>query len=409
MPDPAPNLLKVAIVSTWRQFCGIATYSRDLARALIKFGHHVVVLAEEGVSPDTANEDGFDAPYLECWRRDITGYGALIKIIEQERPDIIHVQHEYGLFPDTAAFAVLIETLRRHAHVVVTMHTISGHDRGLGPDHDRKAAFSADAAVVHSWTALDALGRPIGRQIPVVHIPHGTREGCRRMDRDPARAQLGILQDAFAVASVGFIGREKRFEDVGLAVVKTMAHIQNIAWIAGGRSTSDKFERIRAWVEGREALCRRAVLYGRYLSDDDYDVVFGAADVVVFNSNPTPHSTSGQLHLALAYGMPVVAARVALYDDADACGERFDGAVELAKVLTRLGLERDRLGGMAARSAEVARITAWSRIAAMHDQLYRRVLAEDFRFVVEDDVGWRPDPNAAPTPIGLRPTAKVIS
>ena len=408
--EPPSAILKILIVSTWRQFCGISTYARDLAKALLKLGHHVVVLAEEGVTDP--NEDGFDAPYIDCWRRDVLGYEALIRTVEQEKPDIVSIQHEYGLFPDSVAFEAMVKQLRAKTRVTVTMHTVSnsGEGRGPGAEHDRRCAFAADAAIVHSWAGLDALGKPLHRATPVVHIPHGTAEGRTPMDRVSARAQLQLEQEAFVIASIGFISRDKKWEDTALAIVKSSAAVPGISWIAGGRSTTDRFERMKAWVEGRTVLCKRTVLYPRYLTTDDMDVVFGAADIVVLNSGPTPYSTSGQLHTALAYGMPLVASRVPLYDDADACGRRFDGSVELARVLMKLGKDAEAVAALRKRSREVAATTAWSRVGAMHDQLFRRILANGaFAFAAETDTGEVLNPDAALAVVGERPVARVVA
>lgn len=382
-------MLKVALWSSWKTPCGIATYTRDLGNALSDLGHHVVVLSEQGVAA-TLDSAGFDTlPDRPVWKRNYPDYRTLLDAVRDERPDILHVQHEYGLMPDAEAVIFALGQARAICPVVVTMHTVTCGNRGPGTEHDRKVAFAGDAVITHSWRALDALGHDPYRRVLTCHIPHGTPDNRKGTERALARKALGVPPDAFVVLTTGFLSPDKRWEDTGLALIKLTPKLPSLYWIAGGLGVHESSPRVRAWIESRTVLAQRTLFYDRFLTDADLDNVFGACDVCVLNSGPTPFSISGQSHLAIAYSVPILAADVPLYDDVRSVGQMFNSALDLAGKLHKLSQDSFARDEMEARAIEATQATAWPRVARMHDQLYRRLRTDEmvWRHHAEDGEG----------------------
>ena len=94
-------MLKIAFISTFIDQCGIATYTEELAAAMQELGHSVSVFAEYTSTPEPAR---WEIPYERCWsREDPTTLSNVLAKLSNAKPDVIHVQHEFGLFPEDEA------------------------------------------------------------------------------------------------------------------------------------------------------------------------------------------------------------------------------------------------------------------------------------------------------------------
>jgi glycosyltransferase involved in cell wall biosynthesis len=121
MPVATKDKLKVAYVGVYGIACGIATYNEELIDSL-KSLCDVRVFAEYA---DTQNDPEF---VTRCWDRNEHPKGDLIRAIEEFNPDVIHIGHEYGLFPKGFFFTSLITRLKHYGKpIVVTLHSVYEH------------------------------------------------------------------------------------------------------------------------------------------------------------------------------------------------------------------------------------------------------------------------------------------
>jgi glycosyltransferase involved in cell wall biosynthesis len=156
--------------------CGIATYTTYLAEQLIKQGDEVVVLAERrDVLPTGFDSDfpGKNIPYRECWSRN-EPFDKLIEVVKEEKPDIVHCQHQFGLFPYEMTF--LKELKELGIKVILTLHDVIP----AVPDMEKyfRTIFdNCDKIIVHNETCkrllLDSWKYPHPERIEVIY--HGTK------------------------------------------------------------------------------------------------------------------------------------------------------------------------------------------------------------------------------------------
>lgn len=124
--------MKVCMISTAPpRPCGIANYSVKLGKALSKQGKcRLVVLADDydaSVGNAFVSSEGLEI--IRVWTRNSLLYPfQIFRALVHEKPDVIHIQHEYllfgsphvsGVFP---ALLLLLQLLRRP--IVVTMHAV---------------------------------------------------------------------------------------------------------------------------------------------------------------------------------------------------------------------------------------------------------------------------------------------
>lgn len=196
---------KVAIISDWGVNCGIATYTSYLVSALRKYAESVVVFAEEAVGSK------FEKDVIRCWDRK-GDYKRILGEVEKYNPDLIIVQHEFGLFHKVNLWQSLMSQLSKW-RVLTTFHTVLEHRvPNVEASLDYKARCFAEMAcseiVVHQKKAREAL-RDRGYSGRVHYIPHGCFPPNK--DRRLQPEKYGMYPD-HTIFQYGFGGRHKGWE-----------------------------------------------------------------------------------------------------------------------------------------------------------------------------------------------------
>lgn len=168
--DKCAKDLKVALVSNWKMRCGIATYSEFLYHELIKEVGDFKLFVEKNDIPTGPLNDigGYHIPHdkiVACWERGKSNHD-LIKEIKEYDPDVILIQHEFGLWPNACHWISLMNQLSDY-RVIITMHSVFHH-------RDKTICEAAmPEIVVHLDGAKDLLKKEKGVPGNVHVVPHG--------------------------------------------------------------------------------------------------------------------------------------------------------------------------------------------------------------------------------------------
>jgi hypothetical protein len=121
--------LKIAFICNWNDQCGISTYSKFLVEAIITKVKDVRVFSEKG-SPYLIDPPK-DEPFVQrCWSRGESMKPCIDAILAWE-PDLILIQHEFGIFPKATYFLQLLQGIEDIPYAVTT-HSIYEHrDKSL--------------------------------------------------------------------------------------------------------------------------------------------------------------------------------------------------------------------------------------------------------------------------------------
>lgn len=156
--------MRIALVSSKRERCGIATYTSYLEAALRDRGADVRHWGTSG---------GWDTAFAGAasWN-----------------PDVLHVQYERAIMPPDESMAAVVADFRgRRAATVVTLHSETPESSAMA----RRAAF--DGVIVH---------RPGSMLAAVFPMP------CPVYDpapRNRIRARYGLPSSAIIVSTIGFL------------------------------------------------------------------------------------------------------------------------------------------------------------------------------------------------------------
>jgi glycosyltransferase involved in cell wall biosynthesis/ubiquinone/menaquinone biosynthesis C-methylase UbiE len=176
---------------------------------------------------------------------------------------------------------------------------------------NRRAVRGSMGVIVHNTYAASNLEGRNGN-IPVEVIPHHLSPRAYEIDgvdRVECRRSLGIPDDAWVIASFGYITKSKRIPTVLAAFKRLLRHVPNAMFLAVGE---DHWKGGVAPLIEEMGVRERTRLTG-YVSEDDFFRYLKAADVGVNLRYPTAGETSGTLTRALGAGLPVVVTDFGLF------------------------------------------------------------------------------------------------
>ena len=381
--------MRIALVTTWGTSCGIATYSEELTRAYLKAGHEVVIFAPAEMG-SCIRETGIQVPTIQCWTRQFVGLPQKMEQILKTEPgfDIIHFQHEHGLFWSAPGLLEALRQLTEHkVRTVVTLHTIfhygSWQHSGL---YDGFKHF-ADAVVVHTAEGAASLACARGTRAELTIIPHGTELGVRG-EREEGLRYLDVPQQLWDKAVFGMIfgfqgpskntvctirafadSLSRRYQDNGMLI------------IAGEDGDTNYLHDVENAV-GESGYGRHVHIHRGFTPVARVPDVMAAADFGVLNTNSWPISASGAAHVYMRYGIPLAVANRPIYNEAIRGGAipftlGPDSGVPTLSMVNAIGaLVRDvRLrAAIGQQLCAYAEKSSWENVAGQHVDLYRRLL-----------------------------------
>jgi len=329
------------MVSPWGSArCGLRTYTKYLAEELSKYVELWVVPHYRYAQPDRQY-----ARWL-AWR------------VSALKPDIVHVQFEYGVWNpwDPGVFVEFLQLVRRHrAKVVVTMHSV-------GFPVEKAVSELADAVIVHN-RYMHGLFQ--GDREKAYIIPHGCR--LINIPRDVARRRLGIKQGTYLVGVFGFIDYRKGHDIALEAYEKLRSRGVGAEMVFVGGWHSDRGSPYMQQVVMKAG--ELGVRVTGYVDDAVFETWLAAVDTVLHPARAI--SESGVVCAALGAGKPVVAPDHPALRDKPVI--RYETMEELVRALEELRdpEQREELGRKARRYAEE---NSWEKIAGKHMELYRKLL-----------------------------------
>ncbi len=191
--------------------CGIAYYSAHYVNALKK---HAKKNKKNISIKIIAHTDAKQANYPIIDIKDRKWHFKVLKIIKKEKPDIVHIQHEYGLYEtDRDCNRRVIELIKlikkENIPVVMTYHSIYKKLIGCHKNFVKESLKQLNAGIFHCDYQKQALKNNIG-YIPknVYVLPHGSRTDIK-LNKKEARKDFGYTEKDLIVGSAGLADERK--------------------------------------------------------------------------------------------------------------------------------------------------------------------------------------------------------
>lgn len=278
--------------------CGIGTYSSYLIEQLRKLHNKVYIVCHKG-------GEGLDCyPAFNYLDPDLAykAFMAMIKFI----PDLVHIQHEFGLFGEQRGMNVIPLSYKfklSQIPIVITLHTVSDKYDYEEKIIEKALVEIADTIIVHEEYQRELIEGRLGPQDKINVVPHGVRK-IKPVSK--AKEKLG-LGDKKIVLLIGYFRRQKNFERVVRVFPKVAEKVDDVLLLiaSGARRQEDIAyqDEFLEFVANSKVKDKIKVLLGPF-SHQKFDLILSAADVTVL-----PYlrgAQSGILAHCLAFARPTI-------------------------------------------------------------------------------------------------------
>jgi glycosyltransferase involved in cell wall biosynthesis len=370
---PVTKIQRVVLIGNYPpRRCGIATFTCDVREALISaypsLSCDVVAMTDEGAHYDYPEEVRFTIrqnepmDYMEAARR-----------INALSPDVVCVQHEFGIFGGAAGehLIKLLDALT--CPVVSALHTILEK-----PNGDQRRVFDRLINRSSSLIVMAERGREMLERVwrvpadKIVLVPHGAPDRPLS-DTAPAKARLGFAGRE-VLFTFGLLSPGKGIETAIRAIPKIAAARPDILYVVLGATHPHLVAREgEAYRDSLQALVddlgvgQNVRFINTYTDTPKLLDYLEAADIYVTPYLNEAQITSGTLSYAAALGKPIISTPYwhaqELLADGRGVLTPFGDVDAISTAAIDLLSNPERLQSLRRRIYEAARVTIWSRLA----------------------------------------------
>jgi len=340
--------LKIAMVSPYFVRCGIATYTQQLNDALAKHDCEVYGIRLPRFGHKTS-----------------TTYINVVRSIPVDEVDLLHCQHEYGLYP------LADELFYNELHmlgkpIVSTMHAVGNWQL------DPKIVHVSDQIIVHNNFCFKRLSLRSGGTDKITIIAHGLtplkappppKEACKESMNAPPKVPI--------VGYLGFVSPVKGLD----ILIEAMVKVPRTGLLIGGgwHIEGETNYGLSLKTQTLKELPNRCRWLG-YVAEEDLSRVYGAMDIMVY---PSIYATeSGALLTALSHQKAVIASNIPPFKEKEDVGAlmTFKSIKDLTRKIKRL-LKNPELRNQLSEGAKRYSIkNSWEEIAKQHINLYKTLV-----------------------------------
>jgi glycosyltransferase involved in cell wall biosynthesis len=302
----------VGYVSTYPpRACGIATYTRDLARALMmrdQIGRYLVVAINE----ENGNQYSDPRVNFTIAQHERPNYLTAADFLNQSNVDVVNIQHEFGIFGGEWGEYVLDLCGNIEKPMITTFHTVLRNP----PDKARRIMAElvelSEAVIVTIESAARLLKKYVGLNSEKVRV---VRHGAALPERgrnEYAKRFLG-LQKRTVLTTLGLISSGKGIEYAIKSLPYLVKERPDLLYLVIGETHPEvRRHEGEAYRENLTSLTNRLHLEGnvhfvdRYLPEDELSMYLQAVDIYVAPYLGKDQVSSGTLTLALGHGKAIV-------------------------------------------------------------------------------------------------------
>ena len=374
--------MKIAWLSSWPpRHCGIATYSGELVEALRQEHNDVHIICHpDGGSPNEKNVYPVIDTEHHGWDE------VLFDTVAEINPDVLHIQHEYGLYNTSGDNASgLFRPLFRWKNerkfpVVVTYHSVYTKLSYMISSYMDVMQSIVDAGIVHAEYQWANLHANVSRIVDNVYvIPHGATVR-KPISKTEAKDVLG-LKGKKVVGMLGWFTETKGFHRVLKMWDELSARLgsDTVLVLAGdarhGDPSQNEYKKqLLELVETCEVKDRIKLVLGSF-APEDYDQMLASFDVMVMPYSFA--SQSGNLAHSFSHGVPVVITGIeGLKAEIESSGAGIavppGDDVELKRAISTIMQDDELRNEYSKRALDYVRTTiAWKITAQKHMKLYK--------------------------------------
>jgi len=350
--------------------CGIASYTADVAKSLLdaRPGLELQVVAmlddEQNRNPDPKTA------HIKMHDRD--AYSAVARQLNEGRFDLLHVQHEFGIFGGEAG-EYLLDLMRDvNMPIVTTLHTVLNN-----PSPAQRRVFEeilelSERVIVMTRKGIQILQDVYNVNPEKVDFMHHGIPDANKVLGTQLRKQMGCSGPV--ILTFGLLGRDKGIHVMIEAMPEILQKVPTATYVIVGAThphlVASHGESYRQVLEDqvRElGLSENVRFVNKFVTDEELAGWLGATDVYVTPYLKEEQITSGTLAYALGNGNAVVS--TPYWHAAELLAEErglfapFGDPHGLASAITEILLDPRRRTELRERAAEYGLSMRWPSVA----------------------------------------------
>lgn len=376
--------MKVTFISSFvPRKCGIATYTRDLSLAIEKLKNEFSVIAMENPVVPISYSSPVSGIVLQDSLED---YKKAAKSVNNSSSDIVHLQHEFGLFGGKNGEYILELARTLAKPLVTTFHTIL-----LTPSEHQKYVVQELTRLSRSVTIMEEIAKYRLENVyglntkDISVIPHGVP--VITIKREAAKKNINY-SDSFLLLANNLLSRNKGIEYAIEAVGKVLPTIPNLMFLIVGEThpvvKAHEGEAYRgellALIE-KLHLKDHVVLRNKYVRLKELKTLLAAADVYITPYLDPQQVTSGTLAYAIGADKVCIATEYVYAKEMLSQGRGFlvpfRSSNAIAKALTDLYKHPKKRRDIEKKAAKLRKDMRWDKVARKHMELYKNILLEE--------------------------------
>ena len=359
--------IKLAFITNWAMDCGIAVYGKKIFSEIIKNIGDFKLFIEENDFPTEniyqINDQFYRDKVLPCWKRGQSLNKLANSIIEYE-PDIILINHEWGLFPDAKNWLSLLTQLSDY-RIITILHSVFHHqDKSIC-----EAPMSEIITHLEGGARLLKEDKQISGKVYV--IPHG----C---DSLSSGKLWNIYKTEQTFVQFGFGFRYKNFENSIKATAILKEKYPNIFFTAvfseSQYSKSEHqsyYNELSTLVKELNVQSNVGIVRG-FQTDYAIDSYLRTNKVAVFPYRSSPghqvFGASGASRLAMSKNLPIITSSIPHFSDLPSI--KADSPEEIAQKLDFLFSNPQNIEEQLNKQALYIQENSWQNVA----QLYLNIM-----------------------------------
>ena len=371
----------IAFVSTYPpRECGIATFTRDLTRAMTMRD-----LTRRNLIVPIENDERRSYPGIPYTinQHEKGSYRLASEFLNGSDVDVLSLQHEFGIFGGDCGEYVLDLCRSLKMPFVTTFHTVLRKPTEKVRRIVREISLMSSRVVVTIESAAKILTEDFRiKPDKIVVIHHGASPPDRQRY---VKRQLG-LQKRTVLATHGLISSSKGIEFAIKALSSLVDARPNLLYLVIGethpevrKSEGEAYRnRLIALTQDLQ-LTKNVRFVNQFLRDDDLSLYLQAVDIYLAPYLSKDQVSSGTITLALSHGKAVVStptifAKEILYDRGLLC--KFANAPSIADCVRKILKDSNLRHRLEANALSYGQSVGWTRVADEYDHVFRFAIGD---------------------------------
>jgi len=371
--------MRVGFLSTYPPTeCGIATYTEYLSKALRNAGNEVFVISQYGAQ----GEHVF--PIFQAGS--LSFASDVFTTSTRMTPDLMHIQHEYGLYGTQRGVSVIDLILRYRlagVPVVTTLHTV--YD-SLKREEEIILKYILDegaATIVHEEYQKETLVNAFKDRLPnISEKVHVIEHGVRELPPIPDAKKKLDLEGKKVIVLCGYFRPSKGFHKIIDIFPKICEQEEDVVLVVAGKTRNIEYDEYRrdffTRLNNSPVADRITILRGQF-PQHTFDTIIAAADVVVL-----PYEVgaqSGMMAQCFAQGVPVVTSGLEsfrLLVDRSGGGLVADTDADYEKLILKILRDESESSRLKKNIQEYIKKSGWRNISKLHLDVYQKIVTTPY-------------------------------